>query len=179
MHSRDFSHELALSICAQNLLKCHYNAALEFNATTIVFEYLELQGKKHGSKKQRLALWKAQYVQAMVTNKAHRHMIRIAHVNAANTSKLAFDGSGKVKRGDDANLKSYSLCKFKSGKIYNCDLNACYNIGSRYFIREIYKSLPTTVGLSIAAKVPQCLKRSTCTLSTLISFNAELKALSA
>ena len=71
-------------------------------------------------------------------------------------------------------LKSYSLCKFKNGKVYNCDLNASYNIGARYFIREILKSLPATVRLDIEAKVPECSKRSTCTLSTLINLNAGL-----
>ena len=60
------------------------------------------------------------------------------------------------------------------GGIYNCDLSATYNIGSRYFIREILKSLPVRERLELEAKVPQVTKRSTCTLSTLISLNAEL-----
>jgi|GEM_PF-6838535 hypothetical protein len=66
--------------------------------------------------------------------------------------------------------------EFKSGKVYNCDLNASYNIGSRYFVREILKSLPVTEGQRIQAKVPGCAKRSTCTLSTLINLNSALYA---
>ena len=113
----------------------------------------------------------------MVADKAHRDGIRISHVNAWGTSRLAFDGSGKVLRGDEADLKSYSLCKFQvSDKVYNCDLNATYNIGSRYFIREILKSLQATVRLEALAKVPELSKRSTCTLSSLIRLNAVLAA---
>ena len=41
-------------------------------------------------------------------------------------------------------------------------------------IREILKSLPAKVRLAIKAKVPQLAKRSTCTLSSLFSLNAEL-----
>lgn len=29
---------------------------------------------------------------------------------------------------------------FQNGKQYHCDLNATYNIGARYFIRELLKS---------------------------------------
>lgn len=191
------------------------DVAKEFGATTIVFEHLNKSGKKKGSKKQKLALWKANYVQAMVSDKAHRLGIRVSRVNARNTSRLAFDGSGRVIRGrkdtrsaqseagknkdpesnrmtkaqakqiekekeyeEGCKLKSYSLCKFKNGKVYNCDLNASYNIGARYFIREILKSLPATVRLDIEAKVPECSKRSTCTLSTLINLNAGLMTVS-
>ena len=155
------------------------DAAVLYNADVIVFEHLDLDKRKRGSKKQKLHLWRARYVQSMVTDKAHRLGIRISHVNAWGTSKLAFDGSGPVLRGKDAGFKSYSICKFSSNKTYNCDLNASYNIGARYFIREILKSLPVTVRLGIEAKVPQCTKRSTCTLSTLINLNAELMAATA
>ena len=148
--------------------------AILYSADVIVFEHLDRSGKKRGSKKQRLHLWKSQYVQKMVTDKAHRLSMRVSHICAWGTSKLAFDGSGFVLRGRDAELKSYSVCKFQSGKIYNCDLSASYNIGARYFIREIIKSVPARVRLALEAKVPQVAKRSTCTLSTLISLNAEL-----
>lgn len=148
--------------------------AILYSADVIVFEHLDRSGKKRGSKKQRLHLWKSQYVQKMVTDKAHRLSMRVSHICAWGTSKLAFDGSGFVLRGRDAGLKSYSVCKFQSGKIYNCDLSASYNIGARYFIREIIKSVPARVRLALEAKVPQVAKRSTCTLSTLISVNAEL-----
>ena len=158
--------------------------AILYNADVIVMEHLDTAGRKHGSKKQRLHLWKCKYVQAMVETKAHRNAIRIARVCAWNTSRLAFDGSGRVKRGKDSGWTdgNYSICEFKCpegaehGKIYNCDLNATYNIGARYFIRELLKSLPETVRQWLEAKVPSVAKRSTCTLSTLITLNAALAA---
>ena len=152
------------------------DTAILYNVDVIVFEYLDLNKKKKGSHKQKLALWKARYVQEMVTHKAHVNGMRISHVNAWGTSKLAYDGSGMTLRGKDANLNSYSLCKFTSGKVYNCDLNASYNIGARYFLREILKSLPVRDRQRIEAKVPQCVKRSTCTLATLISLNGVLRS---
>ena len=54
--------------------------------------------------------------------------------------------------------------------------NATYNIGARYFVRAITKSLSATVRQLLEAKVPSAVKRSTCTLSTLISLNAVLSA---
>lgn len=153
------------------------DVALEYDVDVIVFEHLDIQGKKRGKHKQRLHLWKANYVQAMVADKAHRMGIRISHVNAWNTSRLSFKGDGKVLRGRDTDLPSYSLCILPDGGVYNCDLNASYNIGARYFIREILKSLPEMARLDIEANVPRCTKRSTCTLSTLIRLNAVLVAL--
>jgi len=145
--------------------------AAKYQTDVIVFEHLEPGGKKRGSKKQKLHLWKARYVQNMVTGKAHRCGIRIRRVNARGTSGLAYDGSGKVERDIDGN---HSICKFPGGKIYHCDLNASYNIGARYYIGQYIKSLPETERLAMEAKVPSCAKRSTCTLSTLISLYAEL-----
>ena len=152
--------------------------AVKYNVDTVIFEHLDTSGKKKGSKKQRLHFWKAQYVQKMVTDKAHRLGIRISRICAWGTSRLAFDGSGTVKRGKTSKKTAgnYSICEFQSGKVYHCDLNASYNIGSRYFIREILKSVPVTVQQDIGAKVPRCLKRSTCTLSDLISLAAVLAA---
>ena len=154
------------------------DTAVLYNADVIVFEHLDLNGRKRGSKKQRLHLWKAQRVQSVVTDKAHRLGMRISRINAWGTSRLAYDGSGRVLRGKESDKtgSSYSICEFQSGKIYNCDLNAAYNIGARYFIREILKSLPETERLDMVAKVPPCAKRSTCTLSTLISMHAVLSA---
>jgi IS605 OrfB family transposase len=149
------------------------DTAILWSADVIVFEHLDLSGKKKGAKKQRLHHWKAQYVQSMVEQKAHRLSMRISRVCAWGTSKLAYDGSGMVERGINGN---YSICKFQNGKIYNCDLSASYNIGARYFIREILKSLPETARLETQAKVPECSKRTTCTFSTLLSLNAVLAA---
>ncbi|MSS38042.1 transposase [Clostridium porci] len=150
------------------------DVAALYNADAIAFEHLDLTGRKRGSKKQRLHLWRSQYVQSMVTDKAHRLGMRISHICAWGTSRLAYDGSGRILRGKEAELPTYSLCRFQNGKVYNCDLSASYNIGSRYFIRESLKSLPARERLALEAKVPQAAKRSTCTWSTLINLNAEL-----
>ena len=154
------------------------DCAERFHADVIVFEHLERRGRKRDSGKQRIHMWRAEYVQSMVENKAHRLGLRISRVNAWGTSRLAFDGSGRVKRGKESDKTggSYSICEFATGKVYNCDLNASYNIGARYFIREITKSLPERERLTAEAKAPQLARRSTCTLSTLIDLYAELAA---
>ena len=152
--------------------------AVLYDADTIVMEHLDVRSRKRGSKKQRLHHWRAMYVQSMVALKAHREGIRVSTVCAWNTSRLAFDGTGRVKRGRESEktIDSYSICEFSTGKIYNCDLNASYNIGARYLIREITKSLPVTAKQQLEAKVPSAVKRSTCTLSTLISLHTVLTA---
>ena len=148
------------------------DTAILYKVDVVIFEHLDIKGKKRGKKKQKLHHWKSRAVQEIVASKMHRLGKRISRICAWGTSKLAYDGSGEVERDED----NYSMCKFKNGKKYHCDLSASYNIGARYFIREILKSLPVMLRLSIEAKVPQCIKRPTCTLSTLISLNAELTA---
>lgn len=147
------------------------DTAVKYNCDVIVFEYLDIKGKKQGSKKQKLHMWKKNTIQNIVEHKAHKNGIRVSHVSAWGTSKLAFDGSGKVLRGKEANLGTYELCKFSNGKIYNCDLSASYNIGARYFIREVQKILPVRVWSDIVAKVPECQKRTQCTYVTLLEIN--------
>ena len=46
--------------------------ALEMQVDTIVFEHLDTKGKKKGSKKQKLTMWKKNTIQKIVENKAHR-----------------------------------------------------------------------------------------------------------
>lgn len=152
--------------------------AMEYNADCVVFEALGLGGKKRGSKKQRLALWRAEAVQRIVTDKVHRFGCRVSHICARNTSRLAFDGSGRVLRGRESErtCNNYSLCEFSTGKLYHCDLNASYNIGARYFIRELLKSVTVTRRLQLEAKVPSVCRRSTCVLSDLISLGVAMAA---
>lgn len=156
---------------ARKIANAITNTAIKYNCDVIVFEYLDMKGKKKGAKKQKLHMWKKNTIQNIVEHKAHKNGIRISHICAWNTSKLAYDGSGKVLRGKDANLNTYELCKFSNGKIYNCDLSASYNIGARYFIREIQKILPVKVWSDIVAKVPECQKRTQCTYNTLLAIN--------
>lgn len=167
--SKGINHDIAVKTANYIM-----DVAVLYNADVIVFEHLDRKGKVRGTKKQRLKLWRSQEVQAIVTNKAHRLGMRISRICAWGTSKFAYDGSGTVLRGKEGGFSTYELCKFQNGKTYNCDLSATYNIGARYFIREILKSLDETSRLLIEAKVPQCSKRSTCTFSTLISLNAVL-----
>ena len=138
----------------------------------IVFEHLDTSGRKRGSKKQRLHMWRKNAIQNIVTHKAHKAGIRISRICAWNTSRLAYDGSGEVLRGKDAGFSTNRLCRFANGRIYNCDLSASYNIGARYFIREIQKSISAKRWSDIQAKVPECEKRTWCTYNTLLQINS-------
>jgi IS605 OrfB family transposase len=153
---------------ARKIAKAITDYAIEQNVDVIVFEYLDMKDKKRGNKKQKLHMWKKNSIQKYVEHKAHKQGIRISHICAWGTSKLAYDGSGKVLRGKDANFNTYELCKFSNGKVYNCDLSASYNIGARYFIRELEKSTSVKKWSLIQAKVPECVKRTQCTYNTLV-----------
>ena len=173
--------------------------AADTNVDVIVFEHLDTKHKKPGTRKQRLQMWNHQYVQNLVTHKTHLLGIHISRICAKNTSKLAFDGSGPVLRGKNAGFNTYELCKFQNGKVYNCDLSASYNIGARYFIREIEKLyIPEESGLNskikkttdnsepadekisllseMRAKVPEFQKRTQNTLKTLTAIHEYLAA---
>lgn len=157
--------------------------AVLYNADVIVFEHLDTQGKKKGKGKQKLALWRKQEIQKLIEHKAHILGIRISRICARNTSRLAFDGSGKVKRGlytqNGVEKYNYSICTFPNGKRYNCDLNATYNIGARYFIRELLKSDSVMRRLPNQTKVSDYGTGTTRTLSTLIRLNADLCGITA
>ena len=106
----------------------------------IVFEHLDRNGRVNGKKyRERIHMWRAADVQSRVELQAHRCGMRISRVCAWGTSRLAYDGSGKVTRGSEAGLDTYSACRFQNGKIYNCDLSAAQNIGARFFLRALEK----------------------------------------
>ena len=149
--------------------------AAEYQADVIVFEYLEMQGKISGKKKQKLHLWRKRDIQKLCEHQAHRNGIRVSRVSARNTSKLACDGSGTVVR----NPENHSLCIFRTGKRYNCDLSASYNIGARYFIRELLKPLPETERSSLEAKVPAVKRRTSCVYADLRKLYVEVNNLKA
>lgn len=147
-----------------------YAAAI--GVDTIVMEHLDISGKaKRKSKAQRLHMWRKREIQDIVEHQAHRAGIRVRYINPRNTSRLAFDGSGEVLRDQ----RNASLCRFTTGKQYNCDLNASYNIGARYFIREFLKPVSETERSRLLAKVPEAGRRTSCTLSTLFSLYAVLE----
>ena len=137
--------------------------AKEKHADVIVFEYLETKGKISGRKKQKLHLWRKRDIQKRCEHQAHRNGMRISRICAWNTSRLAYDGTGTVVRDP----KNHSLCVFQTGKRYNCDLSASYNIGARYFIRELLKPLPVTERSLLEAKVPAVKRRTSCVYADL------------
>jgi len=147
--------------------------AEENHADVIVFEYLEIKGKISGRKKQKLHLWRKRDIQKRCEHQAHRRGMRISRICAWNTSRLAYDGSGTVVR-DSGN---HSLCTFQNGKRYNCDLSASYNIGARYFIRELLKPLPATERSLLEAKVPSVKRRILCVYADLRELFSEMELL--
>ena len=89
--------------------------------------------------------------------------------------QTGYDGSGAVTR----DWEDYSLCTFQTGKRYNCDLSASYNIGARYFIRELLKPLPVTERSLLEAKVPPVKRRTSCVYADLRKLHSEMELLKA
>lgn len=144
--------------------------AIENGCDVIVFEHLDTKGRIRGGKKQKLAMWKHADIQNTVTSLAHQNGMRISRICAWNTSRLAYDGSGTVQRGKEVSDDTpYDICRFANGKMYNCDLSASYNIGARYFVRELIKEFP-----DIMAEVPDIGSGTTRTLSTLWKINSAM-----
>ena len=149
--------------------------AWENHVDVIIFEYLEMNGRISGSKKQKLHLWRKRDIQKLCEHQAHRKGMRISRICAWNSSRLAYDGSGTVLR----DRKNHSLCIFQTGKRYNCDLSASYNIGARYFIRELLKPLPVTERSLLEAKVPAVKRRTSCVYADLRELSSEMGLLKA
>ena len=145
--------------------------AKEQDADVIVFEYLEMKGKRRGKNRQKLHMWKKRKVQAVTEHQAHRAGIRISRICPWGTSALAYDGSGRLMRDS----RNHSLSTFQNGKQYNCDLSASYNIGARYYIRELQKSIPETEWSVLAAKVPGVQRRTSSVWADLVKINREMR----
>ena len=121
--------------------------ALDYKVDVIVFERLSSNFK--GKSFMKANYWRKKHIIKKICNKIHLYNIRYSTVNCRYSSRLAFDGSGYVKRGKEIKKPysrkknkvnvNYSICMFPNKKFYNCDLNASYNIGARYFYREFYK----------------------------------------
>ena len=164
---------------SQNIADKTAEAIFEFGkkhgVDVFVLEYLDFKGKQAVK---RAHFWRYKRIYKVLAQKAHQYGLRIGRVNARYTSRLAFDGSGWSKRGREiAPETPYTLMEFPNGKIYNADLNASYNIGARFFIRHLLKTVTVTQRLALEAKVPQVAKRSTCTLSDLINLRSALAVL--
>ncbi|MGL4890640.1 MAG: hypothetical protein ACRC52_07545 [Aeromonas veronii] len=105
--------------------------ARAYCADAIAFENLKgwkpKGGKKRSNLKQRFHGWLKSLIVELTERKWAELGGKTITVIAAYTSKLAYDGSGTVKRGKT----NYALATFSSGKQYNCDLNGSYNIAAR------------------------------------------------
>ncbi|HHP7231290.1 MAG TPA: IS200/IS605 family accessory protein TnpB-related protein [Xenococcaceae cyanobacterium] len=109
--------------------------AKQFGVKYIVFEFLlgwrPKGGKKRSTLKQRFHGWLHRRIVNLTEMKWSELGGSVSFVNPRGTSSYAYDGSGKLKR----NSKNYEIAIFASGKQYNCDLSASYNIGSRFIYR--------------------------------------------
>ena len=89
--------------------------AMESKASVIVFEHLDMKKKKRGNK-QKLSLWRKRDIQHRVEALAARNGIRVSYICAVNTSRLAFDGSGKVLRGKMQDLILMNYVNLQPGR---------------------------------------------------------------
>ena len=137
---------------------------LSYGVDVIVFENLRHKFKrtKKRSFRARLHRWRKIAIYNKAYEMAHRNGIRVSTVNPNGTSRYAYDGSGLVERDND----NYSICKFVSGKIYNCDLSASYNIAARYYIRETLKPLDVNSRSELETKASLALSGTKLTYNT-------------
>ncbi|HET6419675.1 MAG TPA: transposase [Geobacteraceae bacterium] len=134
-----YSDEIAQNVSAQ-LVKI----ARDNGCQVIVFEHLgklQIPRDFYGARRLRkkLHFWLQGKIQKLTKEKGHVHGIRFSRVLARETSVNAFDGSGGVKRNG-----SKKIARFQNDIQYDADLNASYNIGARYWIREWFKKYPKT-----------------------------------
>ncbi len=107
--------------------------AIEHNVKVIVLENMAGWKAKAGRRgtllKQKFHLWCHRQIVSLIKQRWTELGGTVKEVNPKYTSAYAFDGSGKVRRSKH----NYSLARFSTGKQYNADLNAAYNIGARYW----------------------------------------------
>lgn len=141
--------KLHKGFCSNTYRKCRYinqniahhvskritDIAKQFNAQAIVFENLKgwkpTGGKKGSNLRQRFHGWLKAMIRTFTELKWQEVGGKVIDVVAAYTSKLAYDGSGVVKRDS----KNYALAKFTSGKRYSADLNGAQNIAARGILK--------------------------------------------
>ncbi|MBE0428077.1 MAG: hypothetical protein IBX72_15740 [Nitrospirae bacterium] len=96
--------------------------------------------------RKKLHYWMQGRIQEYTHYKANAEGIRFSRVWAVGTSKYAYDGSGEVMR-----VGNKQCAVFMTGKSYDADLNASYNIAARYWIREITGSKSLTGNGKVAS----------------------------
>lgn len=109
--------------------------AAEFNSEAIVFENLKgwkaKGGRKRSNLRQRFHGWLKAKIHDYTEMKWREAGGKVIDIAASYTLKLAYDGSGIVKR----NSKNYALSLFQNGRQYNCDLNGSMNIAARGILK--------------------------------------------
>ena len=110
--------------------------AMAHGAEVIVFENLKGWRPKGGAKRSNLRQkfhgWLHRLIVRQTEQKAEERHLRVGSVYARGTSSWAFDGSGRVVR----DRFNFGRCRFQSGKEYDCDLSASYNIAARWIVRN-------------------------------------------
>jgi IS605 OrfB family transposase len=122
---------------AQQVSRRIVNFALEHGASTIVFEDLKgwrpKGGRKRSNLKQKFHGWLHRRLVTLTEQKFQEEGGKVEYVYARGTSSWAFDGSGKVQRSKT----QYEIATFATGKRYNADLGASYNIAARYLAYKL------------------------------------------
>jgi len=117
------------------------NLAHEYQCDAIVIENLKYwrpkAGRKRSTMKMRFHTWFKSSLVERIESKSIEIGIRTLSIYARGTSSYAYDGTGKVSRDKD----NYTNAKFSTGKRYNADLNASYNIATRGILKLYYPSL--------------------------------------
>jgi len=116
--------------------------AKQYSVKYIVFEHLKSWrpkgGKKRSVLRQRFHGWLHRRIVELTEMKWAEVGGSVSFVNPRGTSSYAYDGSGKLQRS----RSNYELAVFASGKKYNCDLSASYNIGARFILKLLGRNSP-------------------------------------
>lgn len=152
--------------------------ALDNHADVIVLEDLKSWrprgGRKRSALRQKFHNWLHRRLAQLIEQKFEERGGRVVYVYARGTSSWAYDGSGLLKRDP----KQYEMATFSTGKQYNCDLNASYNIGARYWAMKL--KLTDRKGQQSAQGKSSCAEpRIPVTLSTLWRRDLDAPLLSA
>lgn len=120
---------------AHHVSKRIADIAERFQADAVVFENMKgwkpRGGKKRSALRQRFHGWLKSRIHDYTQAKWAERGGKTITVLAAYTSKLAYDGSGTVRRDS----KNYALALFPNGRRYNADLNGANNIAGRGVIK--------------------------------------------